>query len=135
MIGPDIHIKGTVTGGEDLIIQGKVEGTIDLRGHEVFVGQSGRVVADIKARRVEIEGEVTGDVNGLEKVVIAHSGKVWGNIVAPRVTLEDGAVFKGVIDMETNNTRDSEENSRADQGVLAPASSASPATDLKHSQI
>lgn len=104
MIGADIRIKGTVTGGENLIIQGTVEGTIDLNGHEVFIGQSGKVVADIKAKRVEIEGEVTGDVNGVEKVVIAQTGKVWGNIVAPRVTLEDGAIFKGIIDMDVNSS-------------------------------
>lgn len=135
MIGPDINIKGTVTGGEDLIILGKVEGTIDLSGHEVFIGQSGEVVADIKAKRIEIEGEVTGDVNGVEKVVIAHSGKLWGNIVAPRVTLEDGAVFKGVIDMETNNTRGSQETSKAEQGVLAPSSSTSLGTGPKQGQF
>jgi cytoskeletal protein CcmA (bactofilin family) len=135
MIGPGIHIKGTVTGDEDLIIQGRVEGTIDLGGHEVFIGQSGRVVADIKAKRIEIEGEVTGDVNGVEKVVIAHSGKLWGNIVAPRVTLEDGAVFKGVIDMETNNTRGSQETSNSEQGVLAPSSSTSLGAGSKQVQV
>ncbi|MCB1677284.1 MAG: polymer-forming cytoskeletal protein [Halioglobus sp.] len=100
MIGPSIHIKGTVTGDEDLLVQGRVEGTIDLSAHEVSVGQSGRVSADIKANVVRIEGEVTGDISGQEKVVISRSGTVRGNIVAPRVTLEDGAIFKGSIDMD-----------------------------------
>ena len=100
MIGPSIVIKGTVTGDENLEIQGKVEGTIDLAAHEVSVGQSGKVDADIKAKIVKIDGEVSGDVTGVEKVVISKSGNVRGNIVAPRVTLEDGAIFKGSIDMD-----------------------------------
>ncbi len=100
MIGPSIEIKGTVSGDEDLVVQGKVEGTIDLGDHQVTVGPSGSVTADIQAKVVNIDGEVSGDLTGGEKVVISKSGKVRGNIVAPRVTLEDGAIFKGSIDMD-----------------------------------
>ena len=100
MIGSSIVIKGTVTGDEDLTIEGKVEGTIDLKSNVVSVGPSGRVKADINAKIVNIEGEVAGDISGNEKVVISKSGNVKGNIVAPRVTLEDGAIFKGSIDMD-----------------------------------
>jgi cytoskeletal protein CcmA (bactofilin family) len=100
MIGPSIVIKGEVTGGEDLLIQGKVEGKINLSGNQVSVGESGEVSADIHAKVIKIEGKVTGDITGVEKVVIAKSGNVHGNIVAPRVTLEDGAIFKGSIDMD-----------------------------------
>ncbi len=100
MIGPSIVIKGTVTGDEDLLVQGKVEGSIELGNHEVTVGQSGQVKADIQAKVVRIDGAVAGDVKGNEKVVISKSGNVRGNIVAPRVTLEDGAIFKGSIDMD-----------------------------------
>ena len=100
MIGPSIEIKGTVTGEEDLVIQGKVEGSIELGAHELTVGESGKVNADITARTVRIDGEVSGDIRGNEKVVITKSGNVRGNIVAPRMTLEDGAIFKGSIDMD-----------------------------------
>ena len=100
MIGPSIEIKGTVTGDEDLVIQGKVEGTVDLGAHEVTVGESGKVNADITARTVRIDGEVSGDIRGIEKVLISKSGNVRGNITAPRMTLEDGAIFKGAIDMD-----------------------------------
>jgi len=100
MIGPSINIKGEVSGDEDLVIQGKVEGTIDLKGNELSIGQSGTVFADVEARVIRIEGEVTGDITGIEKVVVTASGNVKGNIVAPRVTLEDGAIFKGSIDMD-----------------------------------
>jgi cytoskeletal protein CcmA (bactofilin family) len=100
MIGPSIVIKGSVTGDEDLLVEGTVEGTIELRSHEVSVGTSGTVNADIHAKVVKIDGEVSGDVNGGEKVIISKSGNVRGNIIAPRVTLEDGAIFKGSIDMD-----------------------------------
>jgi cytoskeletal protein CcmA (bactofilin family) len=100
MIGPSITIKGEVTGEEDLLIHGKVEGTINLSGNQVSVGESGQVCADIQAKVVNIDGKVTGDITGIEKVVISKSGNVHGNIVAPRVTLEDGAIFKGSIDMD-----------------------------------
>jgi cytoskeletal protein CcmA (bactofilin family) len=104
MIGPSIKIKGEVTGDEDLLIQGTVEGSIDLSEHEVTVGQSGQVAADITAKTIRIDGSVTGDINGNETVVISKSGNVRGNIVAPRVTLEDGAIFKGSIDMDPGDT-------------------------------
>ena len=100
MIGPSITIKGEISGEEDLLIQGKVEGTINLNDHQVSVGESGQVSADIQARVAIIDGEVTGDITANEKVVISKSGNVRGNIVAPRVTLEDGAIFKGSIDMD-----------------------------------
>lgn len=104
MIGPSIVIKGTVSGDEDLLIHGSVEGSVELGAHEVSVGQSGKVKADITAKVVRIDGEVAGDIKGHEKVVISKSGNVRGNIVAPRVTLEDGAIFKGSIDMDPGET-------------------------------
>jgi len=100
MIGPSITIKGEVTGEEDLLILGKVEGSINLNGNQVSVGESGELNADIQAKVVIIDGTVTGDVTGLEKVIISKSGNMRGNIIAPRVMLEDGAIFKGSIDMD-----------------------------------
>ncbi len=105
MIGPSIKIKGEVTGDEDLVIKGSVEGTIDLSAHEVTVGDSGRVNADIKGKTVTVNGEVTGDITGGEMVIITKSGHVRGNIIAPRMTLEDGAVFKGSIDMDPGESQ------------------------------
>jgi cytoskeletal protein CcmA (bactofilin family) len=99
VIGSSIVIKGDVTGDENLIIEGKVEGKIDLNTKEVTVGSSGRVNANISAKVIKIDGEVKGDMAGNEKVIISKTGRVKGNIVAPRVTLEDGANFKGSIDM------------------------------------
>lgn len=100
MIGASIKIVGEVSGDENLLIEGKVEGSVNLGAHEVCIGPSGHVDADVVAKTVKIEGEVKGDIRGTEKVVIAKSGNVRGNIIAPRVTLEDGAKFKGSIDMD-----------------------------------
>lgn len=100
VIGPGIYIKGDISGDESLIIEGRVEGKIFLDSHQVDVGQSGRVNADITAKVIKIAGEVRGDLTAKEKVIILRSGNVRGNIVAPRMTLEDGAIFKGSIDMD-----------------------------------
>jgi len=100
LIGPGIRINGDISGDENLVIEGKVEGKIRLDLHQVEVGQTGCVNADITAKVIKIAGEVRGDINGTEKVIILRSGNVHGNIVAPRMTLEDGAIFKGSIDMD-----------------------------------
>ncbi|NBC22685.1 MAG: polymer-forming cytoskeletal protein [Gammaproteobacteria bacterium] len=100
MIGKTITIKGDITGEENLVIEGKVDGSVQLKNNDLTVGQSGRVTANIQANIVRIDGEVHGDIVGVEKVVITKTGKVQGNIVGPRVTLEDGAKFKGSIDMD-----------------------------------
>ena len=100
MIGSTVVIDGNITSAEDLIIEGKVSGTITATGHEVTVGQAGQLNANISAKIVRIEGKVEGDISGGEKVIISKTGNVLGNIDAPRVTLEDGAKFKGSIEMD-----------------------------------
>ena len=81
------------------MIQGRIEGTVDLKQHNVTVGPEGRVKADLSGRTVTIEGEVDGDVRGAEQVALKSSSTVNGDITAPRVVLEDGATFLGSIDM------------------------------------
>ena len=100
LIGSSIRIKGEVTGDENLVVDGYVEGSITLVSNEVTIGTSGKVKANVTANMIRVDGEVTGDIAGHEKVIISKTGKVQGNIVAPRVTLEDGAKFKGSIDMD-----------------------------------
>jgi len=100
VIGPGIQVNGDIVGDENLVIEGRVQGKIRLDAHQVEVGQSGKVKADITAKVIKVAGEVRGDLVGTEKVIILCSGNVHGNIVAPRMTLEDGAIFKGSIDMD-----------------------------------
>jgi cytoskeletal protein CcmA (bactofilin family) len=98
-IGRSITIRGDVTGDEELVIQGRVEGTVDLKQHNVTVGPEGKVKADISGCVVTVEGEVEGDLRAQERVVLRSSARVEGDVVAPRVVLEDGATFRGSIDM------------------------------------
>ncbi len=99
ILGPSITVKGDITGDEDLLIEGTVEGAIQLRQHNVTVGRNGRVVADIHGKRICIDGEVKGDLLG-DEILIRKSGRVEGNAKAPRVTLENGCNFRGSIDMK-----------------------------------
>ena len=98
-IGPSISIKGDVTGSEDLLIQGRVDGSITLDNYAVSVGNDGRVTANITGRVITIEGNVEGDLTAEEQIVLRGSAQVHGDIKAPRVVLEDGATFRGLVDM------------------------------------
>jgi cytoskeletal protein CcmA (bactofilin family) len=99
-IGSSVALKGTVKADEDLILEGELNGSIKVAGHKVTVGRKGRVKADVSARVIEVEGSVVGDLTGSERVVVTANGTVEGNIKAPRVSLENGAQFKGSIDMD-----------------------------------
>ena len=99
-IGASITVKGDVSGDEDLMIQGRVEGKIKLSKHNVTIGPDGSVKADVHGRTVVVEGQVEGDLRGKDQIILRHTARVEGSISAPRVTLEDGAVFRGGIEMD-----------------------------------
>jgi len=99
-IGQSIHIKGELTGNEDLTIEGKVEGKIFLKDHNLTIGANGKITAEIQAKTVMVVGEVVGNITADDKVEVAASGTMRGDISAPRVVLADGAKFKGTIDMD-----------------------------------
>jgi cytoskeletal protein CcmA (bactofilin family) len=99
-IGKSVVIRGELSGSEDLYIDGQVEGTIELREHHLTVGPNGRVQANINAKEVVIQGTVKGNVRAIDRVEIRKSGSLTGDIVAARVVIEDGAFFKGSIDIQ-----------------------------------
>jgi cytoskeletal protein CcmA (bactofilin family) len=98
-IGKSIVIKGELSGNEDLTIEGRVEGKIDLNQNLLTVGENGKVKAQVFAKTVIIIGEVLGNVTAVEKVSIQEKGAVDGDISAPRVAIAEGAHFRGSIDM------------------------------------
>jgi cytoskeletal protein CcmA (bactofilin family) len=100
IIGESIHVKGELTGSENLTIDGKVEGTIELKEHHLTIGPKGLIKANINAKTITIFGEVLGNVCAKENVEIKEKGKLLGDITAPRVAIADGAFFKGSVDME-----------------------------------
>jgi len=118
LIGTTIQVSGDISGGENLLVEGRVEGTIRLEKHDLTIGPSGSAYANLTAKLVRIEGEVVGDVVGIERVVIGSSGRVRGNITAPRVLVEDGARFKGMIDMDFGD-KASERSGRSGSTVEA----------------
>jgi cytoskeletal protein CcmA (bactofilin family) len=100
VIGPSIHIDGDVRGEEDLLIEGEVSGTLNLKNNSLTIGPQGKVRADVYANSIYVDGYVEGDLYGSERVNIRKSAQVKGNITSPRVNLEDGAKFKGAIEMD-----------------------------------
>lgn len=100
VIGASIHVDGTLRGEEDLLIEGKVKGTVELKKNSVTIGAKGEVAADIYAHTIVVEGRMEGQLVAAERVVIRKSAQVSGSIASPRVSLEDGARFNGSIDMD-----------------------------------
>src|SRR5437867_11535814 len=99
-IGKSIVINGELSGSEDLTIEGRVDGKIELRDHVLTVGSNGKIKAQISAKAIVVLGHVTGNLNATEKVDVKETGSVEGDIVAPRVAIADGSHFKGSIDMQ-----------------------------------
>ena len=98
-IGKSLVIKGEVTGSESLYIDGRVEGSINLAGNRVTVGRNGVVSANINAREIVVLGKVKGNLTASDRVDIRSDGSLTGDVVAARISIEDGAFFKGGIDI------------------------------------
>ncbi|MCY4598415.1 MAG: polymer-forming cytoskeletal protein [Acidobacteria bacterium] len=103
-IGKSIVIKGELSGNEDLTIEGRVEGKIDLNQNLLTVGENGKVKAQVFAKTVVVIGEVLGNVTAVEKCSIQEKGAVDGDISAPRVAIAEGAHFRGSIDMRRSQS-------------------------------
>jgi cytoskeletal protein CcmA (bactofilin family) len=101
IIGPKTVLKGDLTGDEDVVVQGVVEGTIRIT-RDLRVGQGGQVKATVKAQSVVVAGEIIGDCQAAQRVHIEATGRLTGNIRAPRVVIVEGATFRGNSDMSTH---------------------------------
>ena len=99
IIGKNIQIRGKLSGSEDLVVEGRVEGNVALKNH-LTIEQSGVVEADVEVRDLTVHGEMRGDIAADGVVSVTNTARVVGNIRAPRIILEDGARFKGSIEME-----------------------------------
>lgn len=99
LLGGSVMLKGELSGSEDLVIEGQFEGTISLKDHCLTVGPHGKVKADISARQVVINGSVSGKVSARDKIEIRKTGNVIGDLVSAGIAIEDGAYFKGSIEI------------------------------------
>src|SRR5208283_4604947 len=98
-IGKSLVIKGEVSGSESLYIDGRVEGSINLSGNRVTIGRNGVVAANINAREIVVLGKVRGNLTASDRVDIRSDGSLTGDVIAARISIEDGAFFKGGIDI------------------------------------
>jgi len=128
-IGKSVQIKGELTGNEDLTIEGRFDGKIVLKDHTLTIGANGHITAEINAKAVHVIGEVIGNITADDKVEVAATGSMQGDIASPRVVLADGARFKGSIDMEPKASMSSTKPMTA--GTAAKSDSTLPHTAAK----
>jgi len=120
-LGSGLSIKGTVISGEDLYFDGEVDGSVQADRSTVTVGPNARLTAGINARKVVIEGSVVGTIEASESIELRTTGNLVGNITTPRIVIEDGAYFKGSVDISRPETEPlSAKLASLDAAVYAP---------------
>ncbi len=119
-IGKSVVVKGELSGSEDLIVDGEVEGSITLRGQSLTIGPNGRVRANVEARNVILHGRVDGDIHATDRVELRKSASLTGDISTARISIEDGAFFKGSIDIQKPEPNKSEARAQSAAAPSAP---------------
>jgi len=104
-LGPGLRIKGEITGNEDLKLDSKVEGLISIGGFRLTVGPTAHINGDIVAREAMISGEVTGDIRACDRIEIVKSASIVGDLSTAKIVIEEGAYFKGGVEIGSNNTQ------------------------------
>lgn len=122
-IGQSIVFKGELTGDEDLEIDGQVEGTVNLKNHQLTIGANGNLTAEVTAKNIVVIGRVTGNLVAAERIEVQATGIVDGDVRAPRLNVQEGAVLNGSIDMSPSGA--SEAKKPAAQAAASSASSTS----------
>src|SRR5271156_4230726 len=125
-LGSSLHVKGEITGNEDLLIDGTVEGLVQREDRKLTVGASAKVTADVIAREVVVYGNVKGNLRARDRIEIKKDGSVVGDLTTARISIEDGAYFKGSIEIDKTGDaagEDSSKASRANRGAAATTTS------------
>jgi cytoskeletal protein CcmA (bactofilin family) len=122
-IGTSVIIKGELSGSEDLYVDGQVEGTIELHGNSLIIGPNGQVRADVNAKGVIVQGKMEGNIRASERTELKKSAIAVGNIVTQRIAIEDGAYFKGKVDIQKDGAKPdlAKAEARSAQGAAASA--------------
>jgi cytoskeletal protein CcmA (bactofilin family) len=110
-LGASLHVKGEISGNEDLVIDGSVEGLVQLDDRKLTIGATAKVTADIIAREVVVYGNVKGNVRAKDKIEIKRDGSVNGDLTTARIMIEDGAYFKGSIEIDKSAEKESSRGS------------------------
>lgn len=133
-IGKSVVVKGELSGSEDLYLDGEVEGNIGLRDHSLTVGPNGRIRANIHARDVVVHGKVDGNIRATDRVELKKSAVIVGDVATQRIVIEDGAFFKGSIDIQKEEKREEKRaaiSAGAGAHSSAVAAAAAGVTDIK----
>jgi cytoskeletal protein CcmA (bactofilin family) len=120
-IGRTLAIKGEISGSESLYIDGKVEGTLTFKDHRVTVGRNGVVAANIAAREVVIMGKVTGNIECSDRVDIRSEGSLTGDIVSARISVEDGAMLRGSVQLTPAEQKQDKKDKEVPKSFAAAA--------------
>src|SRR5215831_12415425 len=126
-LGASLHVKGEISGNEDLLIDGSVEGPVQLDERKLTVGATAKVTADIIAREVVVYGTVKGNLRAKDRIEIKKDGSVNGDLTTARIMIEDGAYFKGSIEIDKTEQKESGGNAFA-RTSAAPAGAAAAKT-------
>jgi len=124
-LGSTLHIKGEITGNEDLLIDGTVEGLVQLEDRKLTIGASAKVTADIIAREVAVYGNVKGNLRARDRIEIKKDGSVVGDLTTARIMIEDGAYFKGSIEIDKTGDASEEHSYTRNARSTAATSSSS----------
>jgi len=130
-LGKNVTIKGQIFAREDLMIDGEVEGTVECQEHRLTIGPNARVQAGLKAREIVIHGSIQGNVDATDKIDIKKEAKLVGDIKTSRIVIEDGAYFKGSIDISKAGAKASSQSAAAPQGVPVSNTAAAVANAAK----
>jgi len=125
-LGASLHVKGEITGSEDLLVDGSVEGLIQLDERKLTVGATAKLTADIIAREVVVYGSVKGNLRAKDRIEIKKDGSVNGDLTTARIMIEDGAYFKGSIEIDKSAEKDSGGSAFAKSSSAPAAAAAGP---------
>jgi cytoskeletal protein CcmA (bactofilin family) len=123
-LGASLHVKGEITGNEDLQIDGTVEGLVQLDDRKLTVGPAAKLTADVIAREVVVYGTVKGNLRAKDRIEIKKDGSVNGDLTTARIMIEDGAYFKGSIEIDKTAEKDADKNAFSRSASAAPATTA-----------
>jgi cytoskeletal protein CcmA (bactofilin family) len=131
-LGKSVMVKGQIVSREDLTIDGEVEGTVELHEHRLTIGPNGKVNASLKAREIIVLGTINGNVEATDKIDIRKEARLVGDIKTARIVIEDGAFFKGSIDIIRTETPKQQAAKAQPQGAPAPAPAPVPVPAASH---
>ncbi len=116
-IGRSVVIKGEVSGAESLYVDGRIEGTVNFADSRVTIGRSGVIVANINAKEIVIMGTVTGNIHCTDRLDIRSEGSLVGDVVTPRICVEDGAVLKGAVEVRAAQQQNEKAQTKSNEAV------------------